>query len=51
MGEDCLVLNVWTNGINDGRKRPVMVWIHGGGFANGSASVSLYDGMDLAREA
>jgi len=48
MGEDCLVLNVWTNGINDGRKRPVMVWIHGGGFANGSASVSLYDGMDLA---
>jgi para-nitrobenzyl esterase len=48
MGEDCLVLNVWTNRVNDGRKRPVMVWIHGGGFANGSASVSLYDGMELA---
>src|SRR5216683_6319153 len=28
-GEDCLVLNVFTNGVNDGRKRPVMMWIHG----------------------
>jgi para-nitrobenzyl esterase len=31
--EDCLNLNVWTPGINDGRKRPVMFWCHGGGFA------------------
>ena len=31
-GEDCLNLNVWTPGINDGKKRPVMVWRHGGGF-------------------
>src|SRR5574341_351916 len=31
-GEDCLVLNVWTRGLGDGVKRPVMVWLHGGGF-------------------
>src|SRR5580658_145020 len=34
-GEDCLVMNVFTPGVNDGRKRPVMVWLHGGGFAGG----------------
>ncbi len=47
--EDCLVLNVWTPGINDGRKRPVMFWIHGGGFTSGSGSARLYDGANLAR--
>ena len=31
-GEDCLRVNVWTPGINDNKKRPVMVWLHGGGF-------------------
>lgn len=31
--EDCLCVNVWTPGINDNKKWPVMVWIHGGGFA------------------
>ncbi len=31
-GEDCLVLNVWTPALNDGRKRPVLFWCHGGGF-------------------
>ena len=36
-GEDCLVMNVFTPGLNDGRKRPVMVWLHGGGFASGAA--------------
>src|SRR5262249_13954995 len=36
MGEDCLVLNVWTPGIADGRKRAVMLSIHGGGFTSGS---------------
>src|SRR6185369_12799508 len=36
--EDCLVLNVFTPGLNDGRKRPVMVWLHGGGFSSGSGS-------------
>ena len=35
---DCLVLNVWTKGIADGKKRPVFVWIHGGGFASGSGN-------------
>jgi para-nitrobenzyl esterase len=48
MGEDCLCLNVWTNGLNDGRKRPVMVWLHGGGFAEGSAAFDCYDGTNLA---
>ena len=48
--EDCLNLNVWTNGINDSKKRPVMVWFHGGGFmAGGSISDSVYDGANLAR--
>src|SRR5205823_9275999 len=36
--EDCLVLNVYTPGLSDGRKRPVMVWLHGGGFSSGSGS-------------
>ena len=47
--EDCLVLNVWTPGLNDGRKRPVMLWIHGGGFGSGSGSGSSTDGTNLAR--
>ena len=37
-GEDCLVMNIFTPGVNDGRKRPVMVWLHGGGFASGAGS-------------
>lgn len=50
-GEDCLNLNVWTPGINDGKKRPVMVWLHGGGFQTGSAIKQLvYDGVNLSRE-
>jgi para-nitrobenzyl esterase len=48
-GEDCLVLNVWTPGLNDGRKRPVMFWCHGGGFATGSGSSPDTDGTNLAR--
>jgi para-nitrobenzyl esterase len=44
--EDCLTLNVWTPG---GKNLPVMVWIHGGGFTQGSASISLFDGAALAR--
>lgn len=47
--EDCLTLNVWTPAL-DGVQRPVMVWIHGGGFVNGSASAPLYDGAALARQ-
>lgn len=48
-GEDCLVLNVWTPAVNDGRKRPVMFWCHGGGFATGSGSSPDTDGTNLAR--
>jgi len=46
--EDCLVLNVFTPGVNDGRKRPVMVWLHGGGFSSGSGSGRILDGTRLA---
>jgi len=46
--EDCLTVNVWTPGSDD-RRRPVMVWIHGGGFTTGSGSFLLYRGGDLAR--
>jgi para-nitrobenzyl esterase len=48
-GEDCLVLNVWTPAVNDGRKRPVMFWCHGGGFATGSGSSPDNDGTNLSR--
>jgi para-nitrobenzyl esterase len=47
--EDCLVLNIWTPGLRDGVKRPVMVWFHGGGFALLSGSVQVYDGERLSR--
>ena len=47
--EDCLVLNVWTPGTGDGGARPVLVWLHGGGMAVGSASWPLYDFTNLAR--
>jgi para-nitrobenzyl esterase len=48
--EDCLHLNLWTPGINDGKRRPVMVWLHGGGFTAGSGQELLsYDGENLAR--
>jgi para-nitrobenzyl esterase len=46
--EDCLVLNVFTPGVNEGRKRPVMVWLHGGGFSTGSGSGPILDGASLA---
>src|SRR5262245_16285069 len=47
--EDCLVLNVFTPAMGDGRKRPVMVWLHGGGFSTGSGSSRTYDGVSLAK--
>jgi para-nitrobenzyl esterase len=50
MGEDCLALNVWTSGTGHSAKRPVMVWLHGGGFTNASAGFSIFDGANLARK-
>ena len=47
-GEDSLVLNVFTPGLNDGRKRPVMVWIHGGGYTYSSGTTLVADGTNLA---
>jgi len=47
--EDCLALNIWTPAIQDGRKRPVMFWCHGGGFSDGSGASRDNDGTNLAR--
>ncbi|MEO8306626.1 MAG: carboxylesterase family protein [Pseudomonadota bacterium] len=49
MSEDCLTLSVWTPGLRDGRKRPVMVWLHGGGYSVGSGNSPVNDGVRLAR--
>ncbi len=46
--EDCLVLNVWTPAVGDGKKRPVMFYIHGGGYHSGSAGAPGQDGSHLA---
>lgn len=49
-GEDCLRVNVWTPGLNDNRRRPVLFWIHGGGYTAGSGQeLKSYDGENLAR--
>src|SRR5262249_25412735 len=45
--EDCLFLNVWTPGLRDGARRPVMFYIHGGAYSHGSGSSPLYDGTRL----
>jgi para-nitrobenzyl esterase len=47
--EDCLNLNIWTPGLDDGR-RPVLVWVHGGGFTTGTGSSSLFAGGRLAAQ-
>lgn len=48
--EDCLNLNVWTQHINDGTQRPVMVWFHGGGFSAGSSiELPSYDGENISK--
>ena len=49
-GEDCLRVNLWTPGIKDNKKRPVLVWLHGGGFVSGSSQEHRsYDGERLSR--
>jgi para-nitrobenzyl esterase len=50
MGEDCLYLNVWTGAKSAGDKRPVMVWIYGGGYSTGSGSQPMYDGEAFAKK-
>lgn len=47
MNEDCLYLNVWSPGV-DNKRRPVLVWIHGGAFVSGAGSSSWYDGTSFA---
>lgn len=48
--EDCLTINVWTGANDTDEKRPVMVWIYGGGFQFGSSADPLYDGTSLAEQ-
>ncbi|MGA2117164.1 MAG: carboxylesterase family protein [Bryobacteraceae bacterium] len=48
--EDCLYLNVWTPAKSAADKLPVMVWIHGGGFRDGTGAMLLHDGEQLARK-
>jgi len=50
MSEVCLRLNVWTNGFGRNDKRPVMLWLHGGGFTSGNGSYTMYDGTNLAKK-
>ena len=49
ISEDCLYLNVWTRSVGDGKKRPVMVWFHGGGYDQGTGGSVGYDGAGLAK--
>ncbi len=49
--ENCLRVNIWTRGLKDGGKRPVMVWLHGGGYSAGSGQeLPSYDGASLAKK-
>jgi para-nitrobenzyl esterase len=50
LSEDCLYLNVWTGAKEASEKRPVLVWIYGGGFGSGGTNVPIYDGEALAKK-
>jgi hypothetical protein len=50
ISEDCLYLNIWTPARSAGEKRPVFLWMYGGGNVAGSAAVPLYDGESLAKK-
>ncbi len=50
MDEDCLTLNIWTPARTESERLPVMVWIHGGGFRQGSSRLPIYDGRHLAKD-
>lgn len=50
ISEDCLFLNIWTPGTGSSQKRAVLVYIHGGGFVEGSGGVDVYDGEELSKK-
>jgi para-nitrobenzyl esterase len=50
ISEDCLYLNVWTNAKTKTDKRPVFVWIYGGGFTSGGSACAIYDGEAMAKK-
>ena len=50
ISENCLTINIWTNGLTDGKKRPVIVWLHGGGYSSGNGiEQDGYHGESIAR--
>ena len=50
LSEDCLYLNIWTAARSKKEKRPVFVWIYGGGLSSGSANCAIYDGEEMAKK-
>jgi para-nitrobenzyl esterase len=50
ISEDCLYLNVWTGARSSSEKRPVIVWIYGGGFVSGGTACPIYDGEAMAKK-